>query len=206
MVKVLAASDLHSFLPNIPECDVLILGGDICPDGRPSLQSNWLETIFRKWLDAIPAKEIIGVAGNHDKIFEEASELVPKNLRWHYLQDSSVELFGLKFYGTPWQLPFWGAFNADEESLKEIYKGVPLDTDVFISHGPPYAIGDDVNGRLEGSHALRECLFKIKPKLAVFGHIHPAFGQWKIDEVTFANVSLLNDALEVVHLPVEFNL
>ena len=105
MINIIAVSDLHSRLPDISPCDLLLIAGDICPDGLAVTQAKWLDTSFRAWLERIPAKEIVGVAGNHDKIFETSPHLIPQGLRWHYLQDNSVKLFDLNIHGTPWQLP-----------------------------------------------------------------------------------------------------
>lgn len=207
MVRIVATSDLHGHLPVIPQCDLLILGGDICRGGPAASQAQWLDINVRDWLKKIPAKEIVAIAGNHDLIFERDPQLVPRGLPWHYLQDSSIELLRLKIYGTPWQKPFWGAFNLDEDGLAQKYKNIPKDIDIFISHGPPYGYGDEVSGgRHAGSASLRDKIFEIKPKLVIFGHIHSAFGMWKMDGMTLANVSLLNDEMEEVNKPIIFEI
>src|SRR5436190_19972122 len=69
-LKIAATSDLHGYLPAVPECDLLLLGGDLCPDGREKDQARWLDTTFRYWLRDVPAKEVVGVAGNHAGVFQ----------------------------------------------------------------------------------------------------------------------------------------
>jgi len=206
MIRIIATSDLHGNLPVIQECDLLILGGDICPDGSSTHQAQWLDQNFRSWLDKVPAKEVVAIAGNHDLIFERAENLIPTDLRWHYLKDQQIELFGFKIYGTPWQLPFWGAFNLNEEGLARRYEKIPDNIDILISHGPAYGILDEVPSGHVGSTSLRKKIFELKPKLVICGHIHDAFGVRKIDNILFANVSLLNDRMEVAHPPALFDL
>ena len=207
MTRIIATSDFHGKLPPIPECDLLLIAGDICPSGDPLKQANWLNTKLRPWLDSIPAKEVVAIAGNHDQIFERAPELVPSNLRWHYLQDTFITLYGLTIYGTPWQLPFWGAFNLSEGRLSEIYTKIPTATDIIISHGPPFGIHDEVPTKIHtGSTSLLKRTLEVKPKLCLFGHIHNAYGLHIQDGITFANVSLVNDDLRVAHEPMLFEL
>lgn len=208
MTRIVATSDLHGELPDIPECDLLIIAGDICPDGPPAFQAKWLDGECRKWLEGISSQEIVLVAGNHDQIFEKESYL-PKDLPWYYLKDSSIDLFGFKIYGTPWQLPFWGAFNLPEEELAKKYANIPKDVDIFISHGPAFEILDEV-GKFKiqhtGSRSLKNKVFEIKPKLFICGHIHEAYGMCTSEGIIFANVSLLNDRMEVAHEPIIFNM
>lgn len=207
MIQIAATSDWHGELPVIPECDLLLIAGDVCPDGAPSFQAKWLGGPFRKWLEAAPAKEVVLVAGNHDLVFEKGP---PMNLPCHYLQDSAIELFGLKIYGTPWQLPFWGAFNLPEEELAKKYLMVPEQVDIFISHAPPYCIGDAVFSDDEvlhtGSPALRRTVLEIKPKLFVCGHIHEGYGVYKVEGVVFANACLLDDTMAPVHPVISFSM
>lgn len=206
MVKIIATSDLHGRLPQISACDLLLICGDICPDVSSLHQAKWLDEVFRNWLEKLPAKEIVCIAGNHDRIFEQARHLVPKEMKFHYLQDNTIELYGLKIYGTPWQLPFWGVFNLSDDELEEQYSIIPKDIDILMSHAPPYGIFDEVPRGAEqfhtGSIALRKKVFEVNPQLFVCGHIHCSFGMCKINETIFANVSLLDNDMKIAHEPV----
>src|SRR4051794_16941429 len=152
MATILAVSDLHGHLPAIPECDILLIAGDICPYSQVSLQAGWLQDAFNHWLEGIPAREVVAVAGNHDWVFARAPHLVPR-LRWHYLEDRGVELFGLRIYGTPWQPRFhnW-AFNLDEPELEFKFNGIPAGTDIVVSHSAPFGFGDLASGPSGSQH------------------------------------------------------
>src|SRR5437588_4704415 len=127
-MKITAVSDLHGHLPAIGPCDLLLLAGDLCPvkDHSTFAQMKFLVGPFADWLERVPAGRVVGVAGNHDFIFEKKPDLVPRNLRWDYLQDSGVAIGGMKIYGTPWQPWFndW-AFNLYEEDLVKKWVKIP---------------------------------------------------------------------------------
>ncbi|HMP17331.1 MAG TPA: hypothetical protein PKD72_09930 [Gemmatales bacterium] len=137
-ITILASSDLHGYLPALPACDLLLLGGDLCPDDTPDNQAHWLNTTFRNWLEQLPAAHIVALAGNHDFVFEHRPDLILE-LPWHYLQDTRVELHGLHIWGTPWQPVFFNwAFNLEELELKQKWAVIPEDTDILLLHGPPH--------------------------------------------------------------------
>ena len=74
-MKVVALSDPHGQLPGqVPPCDLLLLAGDLCPVENHGIafQANWLDRTLRPWLKRVPARKVVGVAGNHDFIFEKA--------------------------------------------------------------------------------------------------------------------------------------
>lgn len=192
-LRIVATSDLHGYLPVIPECDLLLIGGDLCPDGDAVQQARWLDTSFRQWLRDVPAVETVAVAGNHDFLFENSPEMVP-DLQWHYLQDSSVELFNLKIWGTPWQPVFYDwAFNLTEPELAEKWRLIPQDTDILLLHGPPYGFGDkNSQGELTGSPSLTRRIELVQPKLVVCGHIHEARGEYRIRQSRIINASQLD--------------
>ncbi|HMC64192.1 MAG TPA: metallophosphoesterase [Gemmataceae bacterium] len=207
-MRICAVADLHGFLPEIPACDLLLIAGDICPATDHSLffQIEWLATEFRAWLSR-RTMPVVAIWGNHDLIGEHAPELVPR-LPWTLLQDSATEFGGLKIYGSPWQLRFFDwAFNLDEPELAQKWALIPEDTDILLLHGPPYGFGDWVGrGKHEGSPSLRERIFQVRPKLAVFGHIHEGRGRWFEDGVMLANVTLMDEAYRPVHEPAMFEL
>lgn len=208
--KIVAVSDLHGTLPKIPPCDLLLIAGDIAPifDHDLHFQSRWLSTDFRYWLQALPAEQIVYIAGNHDLVFQQIPELVPKDLPAVYLQDSGFAWRGLKIWGTPWQPWFFDwAFNLFEPDLKQKWDLIPDNTDILLVHGPPYRHGDGIPERQgmrhAGSPSLLEKVLAIKPRLVVFGHIHEGRGEWKIGETVLANVTILNEAYNHVHAPWE---
>lgn len=209
-VKLVCMSDLHGHLPEVPEADILILSGDLCPviDHRPIFQAAWLDGPFRRWLELAPVAFVIATVGNHDKIFAQAPQLLPSMLPWTLLIDRGVRCLGLNIWGAPWQKPFghgW-AFNLPEDQMARKWAMIPDDTDVLILHGPPYGYGDAVGSELTGSQSLTDRIREIQPKLVTFGHIHPAYGVYKLGNSMLANVALLNDAYELVNQPFIFEI
>lgn len=199
-----AVSDLHGFLPKLPEqgFDTLIVAGDVSPlwgERDRDQMLGWLDTNFRKWLmDAHEQghKNIIGISGNHDFILQQHHREVERlELPWTYLLDSSVEIDGCKFYGLPWvaNLRSW-AFYAPEGGLREKFGQIPEDTDVIVAHTPPTGYGDD--GHPEWvSLACNDAIKRVRPEAYVCGHIHGGYGIYQVPDspTTVYNVSLVDD-------------
>ncbi|KAI0484603.1 Metallo-dependent phosphatase [Xylariaceae sp. FL0804] len=115
-------------------------------------------------------------------------------IRWgdvRYLQDSAatVTVRGreLKVYGSPrsprhgdcWAFQYTRSRSDDDD---DVWAGsVPDDTDVLVTHGPPRAHLDSASGSGGGArslgceHLLRE-LWRVRPALHVFGHVHAGYG------------------------------
>jgi len=198
-MKIVAMSDMHGELPDVPACDLLLLAGDLTPVRDHSLmyQAAWLDGEFRVWLRHQPARKIIGIAGNHDFIFEREPDLVPADLPWTYLQDSGTEWEGFKIWGTPWQPWFFDwAFNGGPEDLKRQWALIPEGTDILVVHGPPYGYGDGVPERSGvrrcGCPHLLERIREIQPQVVVYGHIHEGRGEWQLGPTRLANVTVLD--------------
>jgi len=238
-MKIIAISDLHGYYPDdIPACDLLLIAGDVSPVSNPSIQRKWFPATFKYWLYGLKnngVKEIIGIAGNHDRVFQEYPEDERKwDLPWTYLEDSSTVVNDFKIYGSPWQPWFhdW-AFNAErplsswnkneehfdqakhldpsEPELTDIFSKIPTDTDILITHTPPKNILDySYDGERVGSNALSARIKHLDSlKLHVFGHIHPADESGRrieLDDVVYANVSIVNKEREHVFTYSEFEL
>ncbi len=194
----------HKHLGKLPDADVIIHCGDMTSIGKEHEIRN-----FFKWFSKLDQfKHKICIAGNHDWLFENsgswARSLVPKNI--HYLEDSGVEIEGIKFYGTPVSKPFcnW-AFNRPEEKLNQHWLAIPDDVDVLITHELPHTIMDYVERDNEhvGSPSLyKEIVERIKCSLSVFGHIHEGYGIKIINNTTFINASVLDENYMCVNNPI----
>ena len=212
-MKIVAISDTHNQLRNIkvPHGDVLIHAGDFTMNGT----ANEIRE-FNHELSLLPHAHKIVIAGNHDINFEmepvESRKLLTNAI---YLEDSGVEIGGVKFWGSPWQPQFYDwAFNLERGlPLKEKWQQIPSDTDVLITHGPPKEILDEaprkgiLNYLNVGCKNLREeVLYRIQPKYHVFGHIHNGYGYKFFGNINFINASILNERYKIENKPIIFNI
>lgn len=185
------------------EADVIIHCGDMTGNGGSGAMTQFME-----WFGSLEQfKHKICIAGNHDWIFEKANllgrKLVPNNVV--YLEDEEVIIDGVKFYGTPVQKHFCGwAFNRDESKMAQHWAAIPDDTDVVITHSPPYLVLDNVpRSGGQGSPSLyKEVVERIRPKVHCFGHIHEGYGIKIIDNIKFINASCLDGSYMAVNDPV----
>jgi Icc-related predicted phosphoesterase len=205
-MKFVLVSDTHAFHDNlyIPGGDVLIHAGDLTHMGE-------LNDVvaFNDFLGTLPHSHKIVIAGNHDFCFERIpGEAIPLLTNATYLQDSAVTIDGVKFYGSPWQ-PWFGdwAFNRHRGShIREKWELIPGDTDVLITHGPPFGYLDKTyHERHVGCRDLMATITRLKPKLHVFGHIHEAYGIAQNQHTTFVNASICNLDYDPANRPVEYN-
>lgn len=206
-MQVLAISDLHGYLPEIPKCDLLLLGGDYCPTRNLDQERRFMLGPFTEWLKKINARFIVGIAGNYDFILQEDPELA-KNLPWIYLQDNEVNLEGVRIYGSPWTPPFFNwAFMKPEFELKKEFKKIPTGLDILLTHGPAYRHRDKTtSGYHAGSFSLWEAVNERKPDSHVFGHIHEDRGVLDTEHTRFFNVSHVDFGYEPKHSPIDIPL
>jgi Icc-related predicted phosphoesterase len=201
-MNILFLSDTHGKhrrLKNLPPADLIIHAGDVSRSG-----ADYEVDDFMQWFGGLDYKYKIFIAGNHDFWLEDETvrrvqRRLPKNV--YYLCDSGVEIECIKFWGSPVNPRFFDwAFNRDRgEDIRKHWKLIAKDTDVLITHTPPFGILDrTMSGVHIGCEDLLKAVKQIKPRYHLFGHIHEAYGTIKSDETTFVNGSVLDD-LDVIH-------
>lgn len=206
-MKCVVISDTHGMYRQvtIPKGDVFIHAGDITRLGSlPELRD------FNDWLGDLPHKHKIIIAGNHDWCFEQTNKEARALLtNGTYLQDESLIINGVKFYGSPWQPEFYNwAFNLPRgDRLKEKWKLIPNDVDVLISHGPRFGVLDEIlSGERVGCSELLNVVDDIQPKFHVFGHIHEAYGVLQGYRTCSINASSTNVRYEPINPAITFDI
>jgi predicted phosphohydrolase len=199
-MKITCISDLHGHEPELPGGDLLLLPGDVLRNSTPKQVSK-----FFSWLKRQNYSKKVVIGGNHDYFFmsgcpmnqKEADDL--KELQtdliaqgeieaedFEYLCDSGTEFMGMKIWGSPWTSRFVGmnfrccAFTVpNDDFLVPHWNMIPEETDILITHSPPYGILDDtMRGEFCGSISLKNKIIKLQQlKLHAFGHIHEQGGK-----------------------------
>lgn len=224
-MKIIAISDLHGDVipPNdLPDGDVLVIAGDVLPDDYKPVGRDWLgtsRTIRQMWwyddvwlpyLESLTAKFdfVLWIGGNHDFYLQaqqakHLQEMMPK--RVEYLCESWTIIDGVKFYGAPWNCTAgWAFYLDDPEGFDEKLPHVPDDTDVLVVHGPPKV--DRMPGFHWCSHALSDWVATHPLKAVICGHIHEAYGEYRILTTPVHVVSSKNRNYELVNPPVEIEI
>lgn len=181
-MRILHISDthgLHRQLTDLPDADVLVHSGDVTRGGRMEEVTDFVE-----WLDTLPYSHKVFIAGNNDATLHRGTKIgLPAGC--HLLRYSGVEICGLKFWGMPLDM------TDVMHCLYDIRIGeMPSDTDVLITHEPPYCILDLAHGRHIGSMALYRGVDAIRPRLHLFGHAHGQNGTEEVGGVIFSNAAL----------------
>ncbi|MDP2454152.1 MULTISPECIES: metallophosphatase domain-containing protein [unclassified Kaistella] len=207
-MKIVFISDTHGQhrkLKNLPKADLIIHGGDVSKLGKAHEVED-----FIYWFLRLDYAHKIFIAGNHDFYFEDYSrDFIQKKLtsNCHYLCDSGVEIEGVKIWGSPVTPTFFNwAFNVDRgKPIQKYWNMIPSNTDILVTHGPVGGILDGTTSNINaGCDDLLKTVNKVKPKFHLFGHIHEAYGEEKVNETTFVNGSLLNEYYNLVNSPWEF--
>jgi len=216
--------------------DLLIFCGDCSGRGY-----EWEIHDFLDWFSRHPAKEKVMISGNHDFFFdvelrssrprssreespeEQFSRVMSKYPDIHYLNDSSIELYGLKIWGspiTPW-FHNW-AFNRYRSrgkdyvagGIKQHWNKIPDDTDILVVHGPPRGKLDLIVEKFRrpgenpnvGCDDLMDAINRVNPKMVSFGHIHEGYGTEVDGDIRFINASCLNEDYDPINPPQIFTM
>jgi Icc-related predicted phosphoesterase len=211
-MKIVCISDTHCRLRKvvIPEGELLIHAGDLTFKGDiHEINQELIElgSIAKNFKYGCPF-----IAGNHDWLGERNSTLMKQIALDNgliYLDHSSVQINGFNIFGSAYTPEFcnW-AFNVPRgQPLKEKWAQIPDNTDILITHGPPYGILDTVLGRHPMKHLgceeLSSRVNELKQlKLHVFGHIHDSYGQTQINGVNYVNASTSTENYKPINKPI----
>ena len=210
-VKLVVISDTHCNQFPIPDGDILVHCGD------HTYRGTYKETLLAlQWLAEQPHKHKLFIAGNHELGWEKEPRFMYPLTRslehlWGltYLRDSGVEIEGIKFWGSPVQPEFynWAFQKQRGAELARHWEQIPDDTNVLITHGPPYGFGDTNkrDGRFGDEDLLRR-VREVKPSLHLFGHAHDGYGEWLSEGTLFINAAILNEDYQVANKPVELEI
>jgi predicted phosphodiesterase len=225
MLKVSLISDTHTkhhlCENDLPGGDILIHAGDFMNTGYHKAEAEE----FFQWFDSINNYDTkIFIAGNHDRLMENDPTKMLGILTGYktieYLQDEDLVLYfdgpngdcpedNIRIYGSPWQPEFYNwAFNLPRngEELKAKWNAIPDNTDILITHGPPFGYQDIPGGQSirVGCDLLRYRVDEIRPKIHVFGHIHGGWGHYYNGHTHFFNASVLDERYLYTHSPFNF--
>ncbi|KAG5751315.1 hypothetical protein H9Q69_003236 [Fusarium xylarioides] len=180
-IRVVCISDTHDLKVDIPNGDILIHAGDLTDSGTVADIQKQLD-----WLREQPHPVKVVVAGNHDSWFdtksrheEDARSGAKPNMEGlHYLESGltvqKIKGRTVNIFGVP-DIPSIGpkefAFQYTQDKHPWLSK-VPPQTDILITHCPPK---HHLDLGLGDSNLLRE-VWRVKPRLHVFGHVHFGYG------------------------------
>lgn len=226
MIKVCGISDMHGNLDfKIKECDILCICGDIVPLTVQKYHEGtfkWIKKTFIPWCNEQPCEKIFLIGGNHDLMFEvhpDETRDVFKDTKITYLMDESAEYTKgektIKIYGTPWCHQFFDwAFMTDDEHLTDIYKNIPEDVDILLTHDCSYGSCDVLlqktawnNAEHVGCKPLAEAVKHKKPKIQLSGHLHSGRHSFEwFGNTQCTNVSLLDETYKLIYDPTYFEI
>jgi Icc-related predicted phosphoesterase len=197
IVHISDTHNCHRALRNLPAADVIIHSGDLSMMGTANEVND-----FINWFSGLDYEYKIFIAGNHDRCLEGKSQKTIQRFlpdRCYYLCHSGVEIKGFKFWGVP-------LFVDDDVfgRLPTMMGKIPDDTDILISHSPPYGILSTTNSNY-GCPDLLLSVMRIAPRYHLFGHTHGAYGIEKLQATTFVNASLVNEKFKLVNKPFVFD-
>lgn len=221
-MKICALSDLHGDLIEVKPCELLLICGDNVP---LNIQSNskktkkWYNTTFRTWASLQPCNKVLFIAGNHD-IYLQGKRIIYESLfpyddKITYLCNTeythTYEGKEYKIFGTPYCKNFgnW-AFMYSDPDLEVIYKEIPKDLDILITHDQPYEYGDILlqedcewaDGKHIGSIPLLNAIKEKQPKYQFNGHLHSCEKEEiMIGNTKHYNVSIKDEKYNMVYKP-----
>lgn len=199
-------SDTHHSTPSIPDwVDGVLFCGDFCCTHRNTkaidLEYKVWDHIYTPYLRDIRSRgiKVYGIPGNHDFLAEKEMD----TLRQHFDEFVADGLFNVSNKETGETLSVYAYcyhhlqgfpfFKTEEQMYNDL---VPLcgkiRCDILMTHSPPFGLFDKGHDHY-GSHAIRDFVTVLRPKLHVFGHVHEARNFGYFGETTYVNAACVTE-------------
>lgn len=205
-IQIVCISDTHNKQPTLPLGDVLIHAGDLTENGSFEEMQNglkWLSSQPHKYKVFIAGNHDVLLDEAFLMKYPErryGQSKTKQDLDWGdviYLQDSAITLEipvhtnddsndqasmrNITIFGSPWT-PQYGisAFQYspnDPHHWEDSFASLEKNPDIVATHGPPHLHLDRRDFHRAGCPYLAEKIFRIRPRLHVFGHIHASYGR-----------------------------
>ncbi|KAI1407628.1 Metallo-dependent phosphatase [Hypoxylon sp. FL1857] len=204
--RFVCISDTHNCTVKLPKGDVLIHCGDLTNQGsfgELKKQVTWLERaadfecklVIAGNHDLTLDTHFFEQYGNYFHNNAPQNPIDCRNLLTQsnsliYLQHSShtIKLTApsgprttFNVFGSPY-IPSCGTWafqysRSDPGAAEKIWKDIPLNTDILVTHGPARTHRDESRHReAVGCESLRQAMWRVRPRLALCGHVHEARG------------------------------
>ena len=200
--RFVCISDTHNTFPKLPHGDVLIHAGDLTNQGTFSELKKTVEWLGKAPFESkivIAGNHDISLdtsfydqygSNFHNqslqdtagciKLLTESSSIIYLNhesRRVHLTRPEGPQTT-FRVFGSPYSPTngLW-AFGYGPENAEVLWNQIPLDSDIIVTHTPPKYHTDEKPGRgAAGCEALRQALWRVRPRLAVCGHVHEGRG------------------------------
>ena len=200
--RFVCVSDTHNTFPKLPQGDVLIHAGDLTNQGSYSeLQKSidWINSADHEVKIIVAGNHDItldpefyaqnNVCFHNQNVQEPAAcmKIIAQSPSITYLNHECKDIrlhsrrgpqTKFRVFGSPYspKRGLW-AFGYDLENAPTLWDDIPSDVDIVVTHTPPrYHCNESPKQGAAGCEALRQALWRVRPRLAVCGHIHEGRG------------------------------
>ncbi|KAH8909147.1 Metallo-dependent phosphatase [Coniochaeta sp. PMI_546] len=214
--RFVCISDTHNCTVKLPKGDVLIHAGDLTNQGSYSelcKAIQWLEKADFEVKIVIAGNHDVTLdapfySANSDTFHNQSPQslsqclsLVTSSPSITYLSHAPATIrlcsptgprTTFTVFGSPYspcqEQGVWAfQYGRDSDQAEALWGAVPLDTDILVTHTPPYRHCDEAVSRRKamGCEMLRRAMWRVRPRLHVCGHVHEGRGvervMWDLD-------------------------
>lgn len=202
-MKIWFVSDTHGVHAGlkVPKADVVIHCGDESTHGNAWMNEPEAREFF-EWYSALAIPTKLFIPGNHSTAIEQGLIRPDEYPNVTFLIHDATVVSGLKIFGSPYTPKFFDwAYMKPRTEIESVWKSIPSDVDILITHGPPREILDITHDIQTGEPVhvgsgtlLQHVEERIRPKIHAFGHIHDERGIQNFGTIQRGTTQFINCA------------